>query len=65
MAMAASARAVLAMKAQQKKIQALKLARQEGDILDEEQKGQLIQFLTQDSSTRFIANLAQGNQKLK
>jgi len=63
MAMAASARAVLAMKAQQKKIHALKLARQEGDILDDEQKGQLIQFLTQDSSTRFIANLAQGNQK--
>jgi len=58
--MAATARAVLAMKAQQKKLEALKLAQQNTDILDGEQRAHLLHLLANEDATHFIANLAQG-----
>lgn len=57
---AAGARAALAMRQKQKKMEAMHAAKKNAESLDIEQRDKLIESLSTDGCTLFIANLAQG-----
>jgi len=61
---AAGARAALAMRQKQKKMEAMHAAKKHAESLDTEQRDRLIESLSTDGCTLFIANLAQGTVNL-
>jgi len=61
MAAVVRARAALASKSQQKKLEALKTAQKSFDILDDGQRDHVMELLDLEMSTQFISDLWKGN----